>query len=57
MDSGLEKLHEQLRKIEGEIEDLRKRWPAHSLKPAMLQQMEDLEEERDRLKNLIKKSS
>lgn len=56
MDSGLEKLHEQLRKIEGEIEDLRKRWPAHSLKPAMLQQMEDLEEERDRLKNLIKSS-
>lgn len=49
-------LEKQLQKIEEELEDLKARWPAHSLKPAMLSQLEDLEEERDRLKLLFEES-
>lgn len=43
-------LEQELTRVEAELEDLKARWPAHSLKPAMLSQLEDLEEERDRLK-------
>lgn len=35
-----------------EIEDLRKRWPAHSVKPHMIEEMERLEDELERLKKL-----
>ncbi|MCL5959125.1 MAG: histidine kinase [Chloroflexi bacterium] len=33
--------------LEKEIEDLRRRLPAHSLPPTMLQRLEDLEDELD----------
>ena len=50
---SITKVQEQLIKIETEIADLKARWPAHSLKPAMVFELEDLEEERDRLKALL----
>ena len=36
---------DRARKLERQIEELKSRWPAHSVPPAMLQQLEDLEEE------------
>jgi hypothetical protein len=35
---------EQIEQIEREIADLKARWPAHSVKPAMWQRLEELEE-------------
>ncbi len=55
MDEGQRK--EWLSKLEGledQLLDLRSRWPAHSLKPAMLIELETLEEERDYLRDLLK---
>lgn len=49
-------LLKQLQDVEAQLEDLKARWPAHSLKPAMLSQLEDLEEERDRLKRMLEES-
>jgi len=43
---------EQIRKVEKEIEDLKKRMPAHSVKPDMIQRLEELEEKLERLKKL-----
>ncbi len=34
--------------LEEKIEDLKKRWPAHSVSPLMFQELEDLEEELER---------
>lgn len=31
--------------LEEKIADLKKRWPAHSVPPALLQELDDLEEE------------
>jgi len=50
-------VEKQLQGVEAQLKDLKARWPAHSLKPAMLSQLEDLEEERDRLRLLIKHSN
>lgn len=36
--------------LQREIEDLKRRFPAHSLKPAMFDQLEELEEELEALK-------
>lgn len=36
--------------LERRIEELKKRLPAHSAKPQMLRELEDLEEEMERLK-------
>jgi hypothetical protein len=33
----------KVREIEKKIEDLKGRWPKHSLKPTMMQELEDLE--------------
>jgi len=50
-DSG--QVEKKLQEVEAQLKDLKARWPAHSLKPAMLLQLEDLEEERDRLRHLV----
>ncbi|KUO49821.1 MAG: hypothetical protein APF76_00835 [Desulfitibacter sp. BRH_c19] len=50
----LEQLEKELQEVENQLKDLKARWPAHSLKPVMFAQLEDLEEERDRLKRLVK---
>ncbi len=36
---------EKVKEIEQKITDLKGRWPAHSVKPSMWQELEDLEEE------------
>ncbi|MBC7248865.1 MAG: histidine kinase [Anaerolineae bacterium] len=35
----------RVQELEREIEELKSRWPAHSVPPAMLQRLEELEEE------------
>ena len=40
----------RITELEAEIADLKARWPAHSAQPWMLQQLEDLEEELEALK-------
>ena len=37
--------HDRVRDLERQIEELKSRWPAHSVPPAMLQQLDELEEE------------
>ena len=36
---------ERIEELEKQIEDLMRRWPAHSVKPAMVQRLDELEEE------------
>lgn len=38
----------RIKELEEKIEDLKKRWPAHSVSPLMFQELEDLEEELER---------
>jgi hypothetical protein len=38
----------RVRELEGRIAELKSRWPAHSVPPTMLQQLEELEEELER---------
>jgi len=39
---------DRIRDLEKQIEELKSRWPAHSVPAAMLQQLDDLEEELER---------
>lgn len=41
---------EQIKTLESKIADLKARWPAHSVKPAMWQQLEELEEALEKAK-------
>ncbi len=36
---------DRVRQLEQQIEDLRRRWPAHSVPAAMVEQLDELEEE------------
>jgi hypothetical protein len=36
---------EKIKEIEEKIADLKARWPAHSVRPSMWKQLEDLEDE------------
>jgi hypothetical protein len=36
--------NKRIQELEGKIADLKKRWPAHSVPPAMVWELEDLEE-------------
>jgi hypothetical protein len=40
----------QIRNVENQIADLKSRWPAHSVPPAMIEQLDELEEELERLR-------
>jgi hypothetical protein len=47
---------ERVKELEKRIAELNSRWPAHSVTPAMLQQMDELEAElAEELKNLVHK--
>ena len=35
----------RIEEIKAKIADLKKRWPAHSVSPALMQELDDLEEE------------
>jgi hypothetical protein len=41
---------DRIREIEDKIADLKARWPAHSVKPLMWQQLEELEDELEKAK-------
>ena len=41
---------ERIEELERQIAELKSRWPAHSVPPAMFQQLEELEEELEVLK-------
>lgn len=51
--SEAEALLAEIRRLEAEIADLKRRWPAHSVKPAMVQQLEELEERLALLKEKV----
>jgi len=38
----------RIKELQSQIAELKSRWPAHSVPPTMLQQLEDLEEELER---------
>jgi ribosome-associated translation inhibitor RaiA len=39
---------ERVEELERQIAELKRRWPAHSVPPTMLQQLDELEEELER---------
>lgn len=43
---------DKLAELKQNLEDLKKRWPAHSVKPHMVEEMERLEEEIEKLTKL-----
>lgn len=43
----------QLNVVEAKLVDLKARWPSHSVQARMVAELEDLEEERDRLRGLL----
>lgn len=43
----------QLNIVEAKLTDLKGRWPYHSVQAKMVAELEELEEERDRLKGLL----
>ncbi|MDQ7095898.1 hypothetical protein REC12_20085 [Desulfosporosinus sp. PR] len=49
-----QELQRQLNEVENKLADLKARWPYHSVQPRLVAEREDLEEERERLLNLIK---
>ena len=43
----------QLYNVEKKLNDVKARWPFHSVQPRMVAEREDLEEERERLMKLL----
>ena len=41
----MENLEERIEKVQKQIADVKKRWPFHSVKPALVEELEDLETE------------
>jgi hypothetical protein len=39
---------ERIKELEEQIAELKRRWPAHSVSPTMVQQLDELEEELER---------
>jgi hypothetical protein len=50
-------VQDRIRQLEEEIADLKARWPAHSVKPSMLQQLEELEEALEKAKQVKAESA
>jgi hypothetical protein len=46
---------DKIREIEEKIADLKARWPAHSVHPSMVQELEELEEELENAREAQKK--
>ena len=46
---------DKVREIEDKIADLKARWPAHSVPPSMWQQLEELEDELEKVKEAEKR--
>ena len=43
----------QMNVVEKRLAELKSRWPFHSVQPKMVAELEDLEEERERLQRLL----
>ena len=43
---------EKIAKLEQDLADLKKRWPAHSVKPEMIEKMEQIEDKIEQLKKI-----
>jgi len=46
---------DRIKEIEEKIADLKARWPAHSVHPSMMQELEELEDELERAKEAKKR--
>ena len=46
----------RIKELEAQIEELKRRWPAHSVSPAMLMRLDELEEELDLAKKALARS-
>ena len=46
---------DRIKKIEEKIADLKARWPAHSVHPSMVQELEELEDELEKAKEAEKR--
>lgn len=54
MDENQRNIAEQrLQKLQNELVDLQARWPAHSVKPSLVNQLDDLEEEIKTVQELL----
>ena len=42
-------MSKRIAEVEKKIEDVKKRWPPHSVKPALIQELENLESELEEL--------
>jgi hypothetical protein len=49
MTSEIDKIHEELKRLDEEIEETKLRLPAHSVKPPVMMDLLSLEDERDLL--------
>jgi uncharacterized small protein (DUF1192 family) len=47
----MENLRERIAELTAQIAELKAHWPAHSVQPWLVQQLEDLEEELERLRS------
>lgn len=45
--------NEKIKQLEKQIADLKRQWPAHSVPPAMLQLLDELEEELETLREAM----
>jgi chromosome segregation ATPase len=46
--------NDRIKELEKQIEDLKRRWPAHSVKPAMVQRLDELEEELEKARGEVR---
>ena len=51
----IENLENEIRELEGKIKEKESILPAHSIKPEMIQELEDLEEELNEKREMLKK--
>ncbi len=53
MSYTLDEIHEKIKNLEAELDEARKRLPAHSVKPPIMHQIFTLEDELEQLYKLI----
>jgi len=53
----MESLDERIAEVKSKIDDVKKRWPFHSVKPAQVQELEELESELEELQKHKKLNS
>lgn len=52
-----EELEAKIRELEKRLSDLRARWPKHSVPPGMAMELEELEEELERIRKELSSST